>query len=396
MKKRVIFIVVTALLCCLLVACGSKTRLQAPQNIRQNGPFLIWDEVKNAEGYIVLADNEEYVTAEPSCNLSFLGGETVYVVKIKAVGDGENFADSDWSEFGFNEIFKYTLLADGSGYEVNLSVSSVELQDKKVVVPSTYENLPVTRIADKMFYKCASLTEVVLPNTLKEIGANAFYNCDALESIELPESVTAIGSSAFSGCLSLKKIVVPDGIERIEGNMFGDCTSLTEVVLPSTLKEIRGMAFLGCIVLENIELPESVTAIGSIAFGGCSSLKKIVVPTGVERIEGSTFVGCSNLTEVVLPSTLKEIMGMAFRNCEALKTVVLPSSLKDIGKGAFSNCPLESVFFGGTEAEYLSVSVAEGNDSILSAAVYFYSETEPTENPQKFWRYSGGKPLPWA
>ena len=98
----------------------------------------------------------------------------------------------------------------------------------------------------------------------------------------------------------------------------------------------------------------------------------------------------------MLPSTLKEIMGMAFRNCEALKTVVLPSSLKDIGKGAFSNCPLESVFFGGTEAEYLSVSVAEGNDSILSAAVYFYSETEPTENPQKFWRYSGGKPLPWA
>ena len=180
MKKRVIFIVVTALLCCLLVACGSKTRLQAPQNIRQNGPFLIWDEVKNAEGYIVLADNEEYVTAEPSCNLSFLGGETVYVVKIKAVGDGENFADSDWSEFGFNEIFKYTLLADGSGYEVNLSVSSVELQDRKVVVPSTYENLPVTRIADKMFYKCASLTEIVLPNTLKEIGSIAFINCYAL------------------------------------------------------------------------------------------------------------------------------------------------------------------------------------------------------------------------
>lgn len=107
-------------------------------------------------------------------------------------------------------------------------------------------------------------------------------------------------------------------------------------------------------------------------------------------------MGCSNLTEVVLPSTLKEIMGMAFRKCEALKTVVLPSSLEDIGKDAFYMCPLESVFFDGTEAEFLSVSVAEGNDSILSAAVYFYSETEPTENPQKFWRFSGGKPLPWA
>ena len=396
MKKRVIFIVVTALLCCLLVACGSKTRLQAPQNIRQNGPFLIWDEVENAEGYIVLADNEEYVTAEPSCNLSFLGGETVYVVKIKAVGVGENFADSDWSEFGFNEIFKYTLLADGSGYEVNLSVSSVELQDRKVVVPSTYENLPVTRIADKMFYKCASLTEVALPNTLKEIGANAFYNCDALESIELPASVTAIGSGAFRECVALKKIVVSSGVECIAEEMFYECASLTEIVLSNTLKEIKRAAFAHCIALESIELPESVTAIGSSAFSGCLSLKKIVVPDGIERIEGNMFGDCTSLTEVVLPSTLKEIMGMAFRNCEALKTVVLPSSLKDIGKGAFSNCPLESVFFGGTEAEYLSVSVAEGNDSILSAAVYFYSETEPTENPQKFWRYSGGKPLPWA
>ena len=396
MKKRVIFIVVTALLCCLLVACGSKTRLQAPQNIRQNGPFLIWDEVKNAEGYIVLADNEEYVTAEPSCNLSFLGGETVYVVKIKAVGDGENFADSDWSEFGFNEIFKYTLLADGSGYEVNLSVSSVELQDRKVVVPSTYENLPVTRIADKMFYKCASLTEIVLPNTLKEIGANAFYNCDALESIDLPSSVTAIGSSAFSGCSSLKKLVVPTGIEQIENLTFEGCASLTEVVLPNTLEAIGASSFWNCSALESIELPESVTAIGPSAFMHCSSLKKIVVPTGIERIESNMFNDCTSLTEVVLPSTLKEIMGMAFRKCEALKTVVLPSSLEDIGKDAFYMCPLESVFFDGTEAEFLSVSVAEGNDSILSAAVYFYSETEPTENPQKFWRFSGGKPLPWA
>ena len=288
MKKRVIFIVVTALLCCLLVACGSKTRLQAPQNIRQNGPFLIWDEVKNAEGYIVLADNEEYVTAEPSCNLSFLGGETVYVVKIKAVGDGENFADSDWSEFGFNEIFKYTLLADGSGYEVNLSVSSVELQDKKVVVPSTYENLPVTRIADKMFYKCASLTEVVLPNTLKEIGANAFYNCKALTSIDLPSSVTAIGSGAFSGCSSLKKLIVPTGIEQIENLTFEGCTSLTEIVLPNTLKEIGKMAFINCKALTSIELPASVTAIGLGAFRWCA-LKKIVVPTGIEQIENLTF-----------------------------------------------------------------------------------------------------------
>ena len=45
-----------------------------------------------------------------------------------------------------------------------------------------------------MFYECASLTEIVLSNTLKEIKRAAFAHCIALESIELPESVTAIGS----------------------------------------------------------------------------------------------------------------------------------------------------------------------------------------------------------
>lgn len=128
MKKRIIFIVVTALLCCLLVACGSKTRLNSPENIRQEGTVLTWDEVENAEGYILFVDNAEYKTVVPSYDLSFLDKETDYVVEIMAVGDGKSFLDSDWSEFGFScrpseqlvptEGLGYKLLADGSGYEV--------------------------------------------------------------------------------------------------------------------------------------------------------------------------------------------------------------------------------------------------------------------------------------
>lgn len=91
MKKRVIFIVVTALLCCLLCAVRFEDAASSAPKHKAERSFSVWDEVKNAEGYIVLADNEEYVTAEPSCNLSFLGGGDRLRRKDKGSGRRRKF-----------------------------------------------------------------------------------------------------------------------------------------------------------------------------------------------------------------------------------------------------------------------------------------------------------------
>lgn len=67
----------------------------------------------------------------------------------------------------------------------------------------------VTHIAPNSCSWNVSLTTLVLPSTLQEIGSRAFYVCGKLTEVELPEGVTKVSSSAFYACDNLKKINFP-------------------------------------------------------------------------------------------------------------------------------------------------------------------------------------------
>lgn len=54
----------------------------------------------------------------------------------------------------------------------------------------------VTRIGTRAFYNCKSLTSVVLPDSITDIGDGAFGYCEKLE-ITIPHSVKSIGKDAF-------------------------------------------------------------------------------------------------------------------------------------------------------------------------------------------------------
>ena len=64
----------------------------------------------------------------------------------------------------------------------------------------------MTKIGEEAFSGCASLAEIMIPNSVTEIGAGAFCGCTSLASITIPDSVTKIGSAAFAGCQSLADI----------------------------------------------------------------------------------------------------------------------------------------------------------------------------------------------
>ena len=64
-----------------------------------------------------------------------------------------------------------------------------------------------------ILWGCNSIKQVVLPNTLTEIGPFAFYDSPSLESLYIPNSVTKIGKGAFDKCPSLSTINIPDSVQ---------------------------------------------------------------------------------------------------------------------------------------------------------------------------------------
>ena len=139
------------------------------------------------------------------------------------------------------------------------------------------------------FIGCRSLTSLVIPDSVTNIGDYAFWGCSDLADIVIPDGVTSIGDYAFEGCESLRSVVIPDGVTSIGDYVFSGCRSLTDIVIPNSVTSIRDGAFFGCSDLADIVIPDGITSIGDRAFMGCSSLSSLVIPGGVTSIGESVF-----------------------------------------------------------------------------------------------------------
>jgi len=153
----------------------------------------------------------------------------------------------------------------------------------------------VTEIKNWTFQRCTSLTRVVFPQTLTQIGDCAFHNtrlvsldlsqtrlwwiaveafleCKSLTSIVFPKTLTCIGSAAFSHCYNLTSVTFPDSLENLPVRAFDQCWNLTSVTFPDTFKEIDEKAFRGCVNL-SVVLPPKCFA-WSDAFENCKLVIK--------------------------------------------------------------------------------------------------------------------------
>lgn len=108
----------------------------------------------------------------------------------------------------------------------------------------------ITRIPDNAFSGTKINGRLVIPSTVKYIGARAFANT-ACNEISLSVGLEEIGDGAFEKCYNIKKLP-----------------------LPRTLKKIGSRAFMGCLSSGTLKIPGNVTEIGDYAFRGCKVTTK--------------------------------------------------------------------------------------------------------------------------
>ena len=190
----------------------------------------------------------------------------------------------------------------------------------------------------KLYINRIEATQIVIPNSVTNIGNDAFYRYSGLTSVTIPASVTSIGYGAFEGCSSLTSVTIQEGVTSIGLSMFEDCTSLTSVTIPASVTSIDRRAFKGCSGLTSVTIKEGVTNIGSAMFCGCTSLASVTIPASVTSIESAAFEGCTSLTSVTIQEGVTSIDSAAFYGCSSLTSVTIPASVYSIGKDAFKDC----------------------------------------------------------
>ena len=88
----------------------------------------------------------------------------------------------------------------------------------------------------------------------------------------------------FNGA-EIENIVIPDGVRRIQADAFANCENLKNVDLGNTVTTIDSGAFANCGRLKNLFLPDSVTTLGQDIFKGCNNIPIVANKrTGANRL----------------------------------------------------------------------------------------------------------------
>ena len=300
-----------------------------------------------------------------------------------------------------------------------------------ITIPSS-----VVDIGESAFAWCDGLSSVTIENGTNTIGKNAFYHCSSLKSIIIPNSVGSIGDTAFDECSSLESAIIGNSVTSIGNYAFRYCTNLFSVTIGINVNSIGNYAFLGCYKLvEVINYSTLNITVGSYSNGyiayyakeiHCHSSKvvsindyvfytynnvnyligyvgtdtNLVLPKSYNNasyeIGRYAFFENKNLVSVIISDGVTHIGEYSFNTCSSLTKVIIGNGVVSIGRIAFHNCnQLTEVYYSGVEDEWNNISInSYGNDKLINATYYYYSEATPTAEGN-YWHYADGIPTKW-
>jgi len=312
--------------------------------------------------------------------------------------------------------------------EIGRSAFSDCIQLKDIVLPTG-----LTALGESVFSGCTGLTKITIPHLVKSIGFQTFFNCINLEEVIMSDNIEIIDAYAFARCVKLTNVILPSELLSIKNYAFEYCESLEQAVLPEGLQELGSHVFYECLNLENVNIPSTVTRIGANPFLGTKfynnnenwedsvlyldgCLLGIKYPYTIEKIREDVrllaksslyyatitsiefnelittipelaFYYCNKLETVVINNNVQTIEKQAFRECVALNTIVLGSGVITISENAFMECGgLQTIYYNGTQEQFETIQIAEGNGCFTNAKVYYFASIKP-EVEGDYWYY---------
>lgn len=180
----------------------------------------------------------------------------------------------------------------------------------------------LTSLGNNVFEYCTGLTSITIGNRVANIGMSAFSGCTGLTDVNIYD-IAAWSNISFSNRdsnplntahhiflngVEIKDLVIPNSVTNIGNNVFSGCSGLTSVAISNSVTSIGNSAFSDCTGLTSVSVGNSVMNIGEMAFLGCSNLNSVYLGEIVSSIGYSAFGNCSNLTDVycfaeIVPNT---------------------------------------------------------------------------------------------
>lgn len=114
-------------------------------------------------------------------------------------------------------------------------------------------------------FSFSGLKEITLPDSIECVSAFMFSNCPNLQSVKLGNHTVSIKEGAFEKCISLSGLLFPPSLQEIGDRSFLD-SGMGITLLPHGLKTIGKEAFANCKNLLYCFIPKTVTFIGEDAF----------------------------------------------------------------------------------------------------------------------------------
>jgi BspA type Leucine rich repeat region (6 copies) len=263
-----------------------------------------------------------------------------------------------------------------------------------IVIPETIDHLPVVSIEHYAFARRTSITSVVIPDSVTNIGDEAFTYMDThsrLTKFKIGRKVARIGRGAFSACDQLTNITIPESVVSIGAGAFLFCSKLTVTTIPASVTNIEDGAFNACFSLKSIIVDASNPAYCSVdgvlydknrtrllQFPG-GKVGGYVIPNSVTNIAHFALWNCPYLTSVTMPDGINSIGDEEFAACGRLVTVIVPASVTSIGQNAFNSCvSMEGIYFRGNApdyGEYWRGGRAKVLGGLDSGTVYYLRDT---------------------